>query len=154
MIYSVHVEVQRIERVFELADVLPKEEEILAHWARYLCVLVAGLIETAAQLVLSEHARTHASTEIASFVVNQMKYQTNLNTNKLTQLLGAFSDQWADDFDRSLTDAQKDAIDSVLANRHNIAHGRPVGISLVRVKDYYIRVTQVLEKFSARVLGM
>ncbi len=154
MIHSVHVEVQRIEHVLELANELPQEEEVLSHWARYLCVLVAGLIETAAQLVLSEHASTHASTETASFVVNQMKYQTNLNTNKLTQLLGAFSDQWADDFDRSLTDDQKDAIDSVLANRHNIAHGRSVGISLVRVKDYYLRVTQVLEKLSVRVLGM
>ena len=154
MIPSVHAEVQQIDHVFKLADVLPKEEEILSHWARYLCVLVAGLIETAAQLVLSEYARTHASTEAATFVVNQMKYQTNLNANKLKQLLGAFSDQWADDFDRSLTDDEKDAIDSILANRHNIAHGRPVGISLVRVKDYYTRVTQVLEKLSARVLGM
>ncbi len=154
MIQSVHVEVQRIEHVLELADELPKEEEVLSHWARYLCILIAGLIETAARLVLCEHARTHASTETASFVVNQMKYQTNLNTNKLTQLLGAFSDQWADDFDRSLTDDQKDAIDSVLANRHNIAHGRSVGISLVRVKDYFVRVTQVLEKLSVRVLGM
>ena len=153
MIASVHAEVQRIDHVFKLADELPKEEEILSHWARYLCVLVAGLIESAAQLVLSEYARTHASIETASFVVNQMKYQTNLNATKLKQLLGAFSDQWADDFDRSLTDDQKDAIDSILANRHNIVHGRPVGISLVRVKDYFTRVTQVLEKLSAKVLG-
>ena len=31
MIQSVHVEVQRIEHVLELADELPKEEEVLSH---------------------------------------------------------------------------------------------------------------------------
>lgn len=152
MMVSVHAEVQRIGHVFKIAAALPQEEEALSHWARYLCVLVAGLIETAAQLVLSEYARTHASSEAANFIANQMKYQSNLNANKLKQLLGAFSDQWADDFDLSLTDAQKDAVDSILANRHNIAHGRFVGISLVRIKDYYDRVIQVLEWVSERVL--
>lgn len=147
-----HSEEQRIEYIIKLTKDLPQEEEILSHWARYLCVLVAGLIETATQSILSEYSKKHASQEASNFIMSQLKYQSNLNSNKLIQLLGAFSDQWANEFECTLSDSQKDAIDSILANRHNIAHGRSVGISLVRVKDYYSRVSQVLECISNKVL--
>jgi hypothetical protein len=151
MIASFHAEVQRINNLFKLAKTLPQEEEVLSHWACYLCILVAGLIENTIGLLLSEYARTHASSEAANFIANQMRYQSNLNASKIRQLLGSFSDQWASDFDSTLLDDQKEAIDSILSNRHNIAHGRSNSISLVRVKDYYSRIQQVLEWISRRI---
>lgn len=153
MIPELHSETQRIEHIFNLAGNLPQEEEILSHWARYLCVLTSGLIETCLRVLFSEYARTHSSNEVYNFVFNQLKYVTNVNIEKIRQLLGSFNPEWADDFTHSITDAQKDAIDSVLANRHNIAHGRSVGISLVRVKDYYDLTIEVLDWISQRVTG-
>ncbi len=152
MIHELKAETQKIQHIFDLADTLPQEDEILSHWARYLCVLTAGLIETAIRLLFGQYARTHSSPEAAKFVVHQMKYQTNLNTEKLRQLLGAFSDKWQHDFDKTLTYEQKDAIDSVIANKNNIAHGRSVGISLVRVKEYHAKVTEVINWVSREVL--
>lgn len=152
MIRELTAETQKIQHVFDLADDLPYEEEILSHWARYLCVLTAGLIETTTRLLFGQYARIHSSPEAANFVVHQMKYQTNLNTEKLRQLLGAFSDKWQRDFDQAITDEQKDAIDSVIANKNNIAHGRPVGISLVRVKEYHAKVAEVINWVSREVL--
>jgi hypothetical protein len=41
--------------------------------------------------------------------------------------------------------ARKDAVDSVVNNRNRIAHGENVGISYVRIKEYYDRVVEVIE---------
>lgn len=153
MIAPLHDEVQRINHVFALAGGLSPEEEILSHWARYLCVLTAGLIETGARLLCIEYVRLHASPDVEKFVSMRLRNLGNLNTERLQQLLGEFSDDWRQDFDREITDAQKEAINSVLANRHGIAHGRPVGISLVRVKGYYTEILGVLEWMSRKLIG-
>ena len=42
-------------------------------------------------------------------------------------------------------EGRKDAIDSIMANRHLIAHGKNSGISLVRVKDYLEKSIEVIE---------
>jgi len=152
MILALHTEISRIDHVFQLAAGFSGEEE-LSHWARYLCVLTAGLIESAARLIFSEYARTHSSAETHRFVVGRLERVTNVNTERLRELMGSFSPVWRDAFDRSTSHAQKDAVDSVLANRHNIVHGRSVGISLVRVKGYYDLTVQVVSWISNEVLG-
>jgi hypothetical protein len=39
---------------------------------------------------------------------------------------------------------QKEALDSLLANRNSIAHGRNVGITYARVKEYYSHIKDVI----------
>jgi hypothetical protein len=47
---------------------------------------------------------------------------------------------------------RKNAIDSIMANRHLIAHGRQAAISVVRVREYLKSSVEVVE-FLANELG-
>ena len=40
---------------------------------------------------------------------------------------------------------RKDALDSVIANRNSIAHGESVGLTYMRINDYYKRIGEVID---------
>ena len=120
-------------------------DEMKAHWARYLCVLISGFIENSLKLLLREHALRRAQQDVASFVNNKLSRISNMNEQKIKELLGEFSDKWREDFEQNITEEQKSSIDSIIANRHNIVHGRQVGLSFVSVKRYYDNVIKALD---------
>jgi hypothetical protein len=45
---------------------------------------------------------------------------------------------------------RKDALDSIIANRHQIAHGRDVGLSYIRMKNYYGEVKDIVAYLQAQ----
>ena len=145
MILAVVQEKQRLDSVFSLVEQMAPSDEVLSHWAKYLCVLTSGFIENSLRLVLYEYARTHADKTVASYVSARLEGLTNLNDEKICQLLGSFSDDWRDTFLKMRSEEQKDAIDSVLANRHLIAHGRSVGLTQARMKQYYSEICKAVK---------
>ena len=145
MIKPLHTEIQRIDNVFKLAKQLEADDEVLAHWARYLCVLSSGLVESGLRHMLSDYVRKGSSPNVSKFAMKHIDNLTNINSNKLAEILGAFDDNWRAAFDTDISDAQRSAIDSIVANRHNIAHGRHVGISMVRMQTYYNDARDVLD---------
>jgi len=145
MIHAVIQEKQGLDKVFLLVDQMPLDEEVLAHWAKYLCVLTSGFVENSLRLILKEYAAKHADESVSRFVSTRIEGLTNLNDDKISQLLGSFSPTWRDAFHATRSTEQKDAIDSVLANRNLIAHGRSVGLTLARMKYYYGDVSKVVK---------
>jgi len=144
MLPDVFREKQRIDAIFGLVAQFEADEEILAHWAKYLCVLTSGFIENSCRIILTQYAKGKASPNVSNYVESCVGGITNLNDEKITQLLGAFSSQWRERFSKKRTEIQKLAIDSVIANRHLIAHGRSVGLTLARMKDYYKEVVKAI----------
>jgi len=144
MIFDVVKEKQKIDHILKLASQLEPNEELLAHWAKYLCVLTSGFIESSLRIILAEFTRDKGNPQIASFVESRLRGITNLNEERIQQLLGAFSSEWRERFRQKRTDAQKAAIDSVIANRHLIVHGQSIGLTLARMKDYYKEVVKAI----------
>ena len=144
MILEVFREKEKIDNIFALASQLDPEEELLAHWAKYLCVLTSGFIENSLRAILTKYSTNKASPQVANFVESRVKEITNLNEEKIAQLLGAFSSEWRDRFRSIRTDSQRDAINSIIINRHHIVHGRSVSLTLARMKDYYIEVVRAI----------
>src|ERR687895_2444231 len=57
----------------------------------------------------------------------------------------------ADDLEKFLVEqGRKDAIDSIIANRHAIAHGRDSGITVARVVQYLDRCVEVIDFMEAQ----
>ena len=78
----------------------------------------------------------------------------NPKAQRFVETAKAFNPQWGEDLESFLNDSgRKDAIDAVISNRHQIAHGRYSGITLVRVKDYLENCVQVIE-FIERQCGL
>jgi len=144
MILDVFREKQKIDHLFKLSSHLAHNDELLANWAKYLCVLTSGFIENSLRLILKCHVANKASPEVVNFVESKINGITNLNEQKISDLLGSFSSDWKKNFSVTRTNEQKDAIDSVVANRHLIAHGRSVGLTLTRMKDYYEEVVKAI----------
>lgn len=139
---------QRIEAVFARSTALssdPERFELLADQARYLCVLVSGFIEKALSEIVLEHARRVGAPSLQRFVEMNTSRFTNANSEKILQLLGSFDPDWRAKIERILIDEHKDAFDSVISLRHQIAHGCSVGVTYARMKDYFRSIVEVIE---------
>ena len=138
-------EKQRLDTLFSRLKEFLGDEELAAHWSRYLCVLLSGFIENTMRILLTSFAKEKSHPYISNFVAKNLSSITNLNEQRIQQVLGSFSESWRQIFEKLITDEQKDAVNSVLANRHSIVHGRSVGISPVRITEYYKQVLQIVD---------
>ncbi len=142
-VYTISAHQGRLDAVFSRASVVA-EPQSQADFARYLCVLVSGFIEQAVRKIYGNYADKCSNDAVARHVEANLESFTNANAEKLLQLAGSFKSSWRKDLDGYLAGERKDAIDSVLANRHNIVHGRDVGITYPRINDWYDKVKEVI----------
>jgi hypothetical protein len=112
--------------------------------------LVSGFIEVAFTQIISEFAKRKSSPDIANYVVGSLGQFQNAKMEKMLIAIGSFNGMWRDEIDAATKGELTDAVNSVVANRHQIAHGKSVGISFTTIKDYYDRVIKVLELIEAR----
>jgi hypothetical protein len=121
------------------------DPELIAHWTRYLCVLLSGMIEVCVQEYFSDYALVRSERRVYSYVETQLHHLQNPKMEKIVSVAAMFDAVWAERL-RAQTDGElKDAIDSVVANRNLIAHGESVGLSFDRLQEYHRRVCRVLD---------
>ncbi len=142
---------QRLQQLRQLIDRTSDASEgitLQGHWGRYLCVVAAGFLEHSLQTVYSEYAQRSASPNVARFVSKQLGRISNPKAERFLQTAGAFNREWRNELSDFLSDdphLAKDAIDSIMNNRNNIAHGQLANITPARVRDYLDRSVKVLE---------
>jgi hypothetical protein len=122
--------------------------ELQSHWAKYLCVLSAGLLENAIKEIYIEYAHNQVSKPIANFISSIFSPIRNPKSQKFLEIATAFNPIWKGELENYLNDyGRGDAIDSIMNQRHLIAHGKGhnSNISLVQIKEYITKAEQVLE---------
>lgn len=149
----------RLDAVFELVERLQKTDlpvdlstALTAHLTQYLCVRVTGFIERAARQIYSEHARLRSGPTVASFVSKRLERRYNFNAERLCQLAGEFDPSWGEDLRSFLGEDRKLAIESIMTNRHRIAHGESVSLGFVQLREWYKQVLQVVEHMECQAL--
>lgn len=120
------------------------DPEVLSHWARYITVLVSGFLEASIPSILQAYAQNKAAPYVVSFVSGRLDGVTNLNAEKIGQLLGAFDSSWQNSYLEFLSDERKQAINSVVGLRNVIAHGRDTGVTLGSIRRYYSKCDEVV----------
>jgi len=135
---------RRLDATLSRAPNPTADIEVQADFAKYFCVLVSGFLENALIALILDVAQRRSAPEIALFVERQLEHWTNPNCEKIIQLLGNFRLTWRDAVEKYLVDERKDAVNSIVALRHKIAHGESVGTSLTQVKGYYNIVLEVI----------
>lgn len=143
-----HRERDRIRRVIVLGKTMPlDDDERIGHWGRYACIACAGYLEVSLRLVIQKHIQDKATPEILAYVVRDLDGFQNPKAEKFIAVLRCFSDKWACALEAFFAENQevKDAIDSLMANRHLIAHGRSCSISLGRVASYLAEADKAIE---------
>jgi hypothetical protein len=127
----------RITYLFDLAR-NEGNDELRAELAKYLCVLVSGFLEVSCKEILVAFARKRCAPDTLRFVSSRLDWFRSPKTGNIADLLASFDPGGADRWRTSLGDEASDALDSIVSNRHQIAHGYSVGLSL-SVLDAYRR---------------
>lgn len=142
-------EVQRLRRnldnafgrVLEVGDDL----ELKSDLSRYLYVLVAGFVEKSVVALIMSHCHRQSSPSIQRYVEVSLSRFSNVNKERLTQLLGSFNPDWRDEVSDFVIDALEASLNSVVAIRHQIAHGESSGISYARMVEYYNNIQVIMD---------
>lgn len=151
-----HRERDKVLRVIELAkDIQIGHDELQGHWGRYACLLSAGYFEIALRLVIQKRVENKATPEIQRFVLQGMEAIQNPKAERFCKVIRSFSAEWGDQLDKYFLDNAevKEAIDSLMANRHLIAHGKPCSISVGRVSGYFKSGDKVIEYLDQLING-
>ena len=120
------------------------DTEIQSDFARYLCVLVSGFVETCVAELAIEHCKQRSSTTVTNYAAGQLDRLQNLKAQKLVQLVGSFEKKWAIDLSAFMDGAPKEALDSVINLRNKIAHGQSVSLSLGRITQYHEKIDEII----------
>src|SRR5687768_11534130 len=84
---------QRLDHVFKQVGGIT-DFELQAHFARYLCILVAGFLETSIRRFYSRYARNSASPSVANYVEVHLKWFQNPTMGKIYDVARAFDATW------------------------------------------------------------
>lgn len=134
---------QQIDDLFKSSAGFGPEMQI--HWSRYLCVLVAGFVETSVQSVYSDYAGTKSHVNITRFVNSTMQRFQNSNMQKILDMTRSFNPIWAEEIEDFSNPRVRDSINSILANRNLIAHGKSTEITVGRLQPWYKDAVSLIE---------
>jgi len=153
-IVEIHSQIQKLQGLFKKSEDISKIDfETQSHWAKYLCVLSAGLLENALPLIFSEYSKKRSDKQVSNFVLWQLSKIQNPKAEKYLDVTKSFDESWGNRLKDFLEEEGKgSAIDSIMSNRHNIAHGKKSDITIAQLKEYFnksIRVLEFLEKQSS-----
>jgi hypothetical protein len=139
---------QRLDELFQKAKKIP-DPELQSHWSRYLCVLVSGFLENSVRITYTEYARIRADVSVAEFVNNRLRQFQNPKMGSILELTGSFSQEWRYRLEEDTSGQLSESVNSIVGNRHKIAHGESVGLSLQTLMQYYgdaLRVVALLRE--------
>jgi HEPN superfamily RiboL-PSP-like protein len=121
--------------------------EMLAHYSRYLCVLLSGFAEQSVKELASYYCKQRASSPVHRYVSMQLALIRNIDLDKLRRLVESFNTEWWRLLEEELED-ELQAFVSVATTRNNISHGGDSGITLIVVRQYFEQVSRVLVRLS------
>ena len=126
------------------------DDDLQAELARYLCILVSSSIEERCRDVASAFAAVRSAPEIVRFVRAQTKRLRSPSSGNIRDFFRGFDPVRANGWYDDLADDQRDALDSIAANRNQLAHGASVGLSLGMLTSYSERAGRAMGRLDQR----
>jgi hypothetical protein len=146
MKYSEIYKVQKkIDDLFKEAKNLPSDPEILSHWAKYLCVLISGFLETGIAAIYVQYAQDRSHKNVTNYVTSELDFFMNPSMEKILVLAGSFDKGWRKELENLVEGEMKEAIDSISSNRNQIAHGEDIGLTLGTISRYYVQARKLVK---------
>jgi len=130
-----------LDSLFKMAESVT-DEPLKNELARYICIRISGLIEQTVVSFYNQYAYAKGHPNLSRYISRSIKLQ-NPGMKKLIDLSRNFNEKWAVELD-ALDDSIKSAVDSIVAIRNHVAHGKDRGVRLSKVSDYYQKILQLL----------
>ena len=128
-------ELENLQKQISLID----DVEVKSSLVKLLCVRTSGLLEVFLKTRISEYSKGKVPKEINHFLTQKFKDITNLKSTKFNDVLASFSSEWSSAYMTFLNENEqiKSSLDSIIAQRHSIAHGQSCGIAERSMLQYY-----------------
>lgn len=125
-------------RIGRLVELIPQvdNDELRAELTKHLCVLCSGLLEVSCRDVVARYARPRCDQTVLRFVEARIGDMYSAQVGNMHSLLACFDPRRADQWRDGLSDEERDSVDSIVNNRHQIAHGRSIGLSFDVLNRY------------------
>lgn len=122
-----------------------------AELAKLYCVELSGLLENLIRETVSSYCVSKSSPKISRYVAKGIDRFTNPDTKKILSIVGSFDPEWQSKLEVRWNGEIKDAVGSVVGNRHLIAHGRASGVSISRVSDWCKSIKKLCDFFESEI---
>ena len=138
-------------RVTRLCGLIRKidDDEIKAELTQHLCVLTSGLLEVCCRDILEKYSKVRCSPQVLRHITKSISGFQNANAQKIFDLFSSFDPVVTADWQRNLLEEETEGINSIVTNRHQIAHGRSIGLSFDVLYRYYKSALSALQKLEA-----
>lgn len=134
-----------LDDLFKKVSSFSSDAELPSHWARYLCVLVYGFIETSMREILFDYANNKSAPQVANFVKSRIRGVWNWKIDIVFETIAIFDPAIRTNIESAIDQEHRDAFNSIVGNRHKITHGESVNVTFSRVQEYYGKVLKVIE---------
>jgi RiboL-PSP-HEPN len=124
------------------------DPEVHAFFARYIVVFASGIYEDCIEHLFTEFAKKYGNAEIAFFMSKMLHLHfRNPEYGAMKGWLKHINSDYGDELDQKLisTVGCKDALDSVVTNKNEVAHGKSCSATLGDVEKYHQRVLPIFD---------
>lgn len=133
----------RISLLLSVIPVVP-DDELRAELTKHFCVLASGLLEVSCREILGKYTLKRSSPSVRRFVESRLEDFQSAKVGNILNLLREFDPSGADRWRATLSDEEAASIDSIVGNRHQIAHGRSIGLSFDAMKRYHAHAARAI----------
>ena len=146
----------QLQEIHDLLDQVGGSAGLQFHWGRYLCVMVASLLENAVQAIYEDYAYSAAGGNVANYVSNQIAFTVgNANSDNITRTAKAFSEVWATELRAFMAaNDRQSAINTIVSQRNLIAHGEQSSISPAQLRAHLEKAVEVIDFIENQCLGL
>lgn len=140
---------EKLQHLFKQAKQLQKNDDIddeaKSGFVSYLCVRTSGYVESSVKTILRGYVESKTSDKpTVNFAHSQLERLTP-NRGQILGLVGQFNEEWKKSLGNSITVDLGGALGSIVKNRHDIAHGVDVDLSLADLEKHFVAAQEVVE---------
>jgi len=139
---------KQIDILISEIDAFSGDPLIKAYLTYYLCVRISGFVEDCVRTIFSSYADANSSAHARSYIAAKLSKFPNPSMEAIFALAKEFNMTWSDDLKKKIPVPRRLSLNSVVNNRHTIAHGGTSSITLNDIKRYYqdiIVIVQTIE---------
>lgn len=120
----------------------PYIQSLLAY---YLCVRISGFLENCVRIIFTDYASPRTKDHAQEYVASKLQRFPNPTFENICRLAKEFNDQWNTDLKARATPQLRSSLQSIMNNRHNIAHGGTSTVTLRQLISYYNDLIQLVD---------
>lgn len=144
----------RITTLIVKAKQFEPDDELRSHLTKYICILCSGFIENSVYHAFSDIAdKSCPPSCVLTYTKAQLYKIQNANSEKIRELTKSFNPDWHDGIRDFLQEENRgSAINYILKDRHNIAHGRDSEITIGQLEIYLKKTIEVIKYIETKMM--